>query len=61
MATKRTDPKDGKSQIHNEMKISRIDAKKVLEKAKIQENESKNTHVWLTSADGKTKTLKKRP
>jgi hypothetical protein len=53
-------PVEEKRSIHDEMKISRISAKKMLQNCKKQEIEKQNTHVWLTSADGKTKILKKK-
>ena len=45
--------------IHDEMKVSRKNAKVVLKEAKIQEKQKLNTHSWITLPDGKTKILRK--
>lgn len=45
--------------IHEDMKVSRKNAKLVLKEAKKQEKEKLNTHTWITLPDGKTKILRK--
>lgn len=55
---KRHSENDKKS-IHDEMKISRKNAKVVLKDAKIQEKQKLKTHTWITLPDGKTKILRK--
>jgi hypothetical protein len=39
--------------------LQRIKARKVLELAKKQEKQKKETHSWHTSEDGKTRVLRK--
>lgn len=49
-----------KSNIFDEVKREKSNAVKVLQKAKMQETEKLNSgYVYVTSADGKSKTLKK--
>lgn len=46
--------------IDSEKKIHDGKAKKAQRLAHEQEIEKMKTHIWVTSADGKTKTLKKK-
>lgn len=56
---KRKSELDKSKVIHDEMKVSRKNAKVVLKEAKKQEQQKLNTHSWITLPDGKTKILKK--
>jgi hypothetical protein len=46
--------------VDSEEKINKNKASKALKLAKIQEAEKMKTHVWITSADGKTQTFKRK-
>ena len=46
--------------VDSQEKINKNKASKALKLAKLQEAEKIKTHYWVTSADGKTMTLKRK-
>lgn len=46
--------------VDSEEKINKSKASKALKLAKSQEIEKMKTHIWVTSTDGKTMTLKRK-